>query len=250
MPKFVEQVWNDIRRGENIDLYVTILVATTVAILSILGFAVDKYLVPLTLATLALIAFTSLGNRNQIAELSLQASQRSAQLFAEQFPPELAHEFDGANEVWIVGVSLERTIKTYYPKIEKKLAQGDTIRVLLVEPTGPALEMAATRNYTLRDANQKSEAIKSSLHLLCEVKKTAPTNLEIRTIQYPLNYGAIVLNPTRPSGRLFLEHYCFRLTTESMPRFSISATEGKWYEFFKSELSTLWEAGVLWKCDG
>ena len=74
----------------------------------------------------------------------------------------------------------------------------------------------------------------------------APERLEVRTIQHPLSYGATVTNPDASNGTTYLEHYSFRVTTESHPRYMLRTQDGHWYDFFKSELRTLWEAGQVW----
>ncbi|MGB4804162.1 MAG: hypothetical protein WBV59_15995, partial [Anaerolineae bacterium] len=55
-------------------------------------------------------------------------------------------------------------------------------------------------------------------------------------------------NPDTGAGVLYLEHYCFRVTTESMPRYLLRVQDGRWYDFFKTELKALWAAGADWSC--
>ena len=57
--KSFRQIWDDIRQGENIDLYLTILAAILFVILNLAGLAPDTFLAPLTLSVLALLAVTT-----------------------------------------------------------------------------------------------------------------------------------------------------------------------------------------------
>jgi hypothetical protein len=133
--------------------------------------------------------------------------------------------------------------------LEQKLRQGCRVRVLLVHPQGPGLEMAVERGYTRRDVAMKRQEIVSVLNLLEDLDVSAPGQLEVRTIQHPLSYGATAINPDNSDGALYLEHYCFRVTTESLPRYMLRTGDGRWYDFFKTELQTLWQAGQEWEAE-
>ena len=87
------------------------------------------------------------------------------------------------------------------------------------------------------------------LDLLCDLRQAAPGRVEIRTIQHPLAYGALAAGPDTGVGVLYLEHYCFRVSTESMPRYLLRVQDGRWYDFFKTELKALWAAGAEWSCE-
>lgn len=92
--------------------------------------------------------------------------------------------------------------------------------------------------------------IRDSLVSLCGLQQIAPDKLEIRTINNPLTFGAVCMNPEAASGVLYLEHFPFRTVPGAMPRFVLRASDGRWYDFFKKEIQALWDAGVEWKCDG
>lgn len=247
--RVMRRIWDDIRSGENIDLYITVIVAIGLAILNIVGVAPQTYLAPITLAVLGLLAITSLGNRYRIEELLQKQIQSTDTFYAEEYPSSYKSDFETAEELWLVGVSLRRTVQANYPKIEQKLRQGHIIKVLLVHPEGAGLEMAVSRNYARREVEPKSNEIRFNLQLLCDLRKSFPDKIEVRTIQYPLAYGVTAANPDTASGTLYLEHYCFRTASDSLPRFVLRAKDGRWYDFFKSEIRALWNAGIEWPCD-
>lgn len=66
MITILKRVWKDISQGENIDLYVTVIVAIVLVILNIAGVAPPSWLGSITLGVLALLAITSLGNRYRL----------------------------------------------------------------------------------------------------------------------------------------------------------------------------------------
>jgi hypothetical protein len=95
---------------------------------------------------------------------------------------------------------------------------------------------------------KKRQEIRYVLDMLCDLRQAAADRVEIRTIQHPLAYGALAANPDNGRGALYLEHYCFRVSTESLPRYQLRMHDGHWYDFFKAELKALWAAGTEWAC--
>lgn len=213
-----------------------------------LGVAKLELVVSLTLAVLALLAFSILASRHQIEEATRRFSGTAGIIFADDFPVTIKDDLERATEVWLVGVTLSRTTKTYYSTIESKLRAGHTVRVLILHPEGPVVQMAEMRVYGRTDVERTSNEIRGVLQDWCELKALAPEKLQLRTIQNPLGYGAIAASPNTNSGVLYLEHYPFKTTGGSKPRFVLKAKDGPWFEFFKQELQTLWDHGNEWPC--
>ena len=247
--KLFQRIWNDIRAGENIDQYLTIVAAITLTILNLAGVSLQSYLAPFTLAVLALLAINSLGNRFKIEELIKKKSETLDNFFVDDFPPSYKTDFENSGVMWLVGVSLHRTIKTNYPILEEKLRQGKKLRVLLIHPKGVGVELSVARNYAHRGVEPKSNDILFILELLCSLREIAPASIEIRTIVFPLAYGATVVNPDTAIGKLYIEHYGFRVSTDSIPRYVLKVSDGRWYDFHKREIEALWEAGEEWMCE-
>ena len=199
--KALRRIWDDLRKGENIDLYLTIAAAVAFVALNLAGVASTALLAPLTLAVLALLAVTSLGNRHRMDELLAQREQSLDDFFLEEFPPSYKTDLEAAEELWLVGVSLHRTVTANYALFERKLQQGHRLRVLLVHPDGAGLEMAVARGYTRRDVEKKRQEIRYVLDLLCDLRQGAPGRVEVRTIQHPLAYGSAGRQPRQRRGR-------------------------------------------------
>jgi len=247
--KLLQKIWDDIRSGENIDQYLTIVAAITLTILNLAGVSLQSQLAPFTLAVLALLAINSLGNRFKIDELLTKKVESLDSFFVDEFPPSYKTDFESSDVMWLVGVSLHRTIKTNYPILEKKLRQGQTLRVLLIHPHGTGVELSVARNYAHRGVEPKSNDISFILELLCGLREIAPTKIEIRTINFPLAFGVTAINPEAATGKLYIEHYGFRVSTDSIPRYVLKATDGRWYDFQKKEIEALWNAGENWICE-
>lgn len=248
--KTFRRIWNEIRRGENIDVYLTIILAASLSIITITGIysPTIEQIVALLLGLLALFAISNLRNLHATEQLSEQLSNAATATFLKEFPSTLQDDFTSASELWLVGVSLARTIRENYSKIERKLQKGHTIRILLVHPDGPASEIAASRPYPKAEAEQTRRQIRESVSYLCKLKSVNPGKLEIRTIQNPLTHGIMATNPDTTAGILYIEEYPYQTTGSILPRFILRAKDAYWYDFYKSELYNLWNSGSDWNC--
>jgi hypothetical protein len=218
-----------------------VIVAIGLAVLDSLDLVPDDWIAPITLAVLGLLAASMLRVRYKVEQLT--AAQ--GQLFWEKHGDDLEKDLEQAKEVWLVGVTLSRTIKTNYALFERKLARGDTIRVLLVDPKGDGTEMAAGREYGGRfDAKRLRDLIRGSLDDLERLKQKAPDKLHVRVIDNPLTFGGVAVNPNDAAGVLYLEHYSYKMPGGSVPKFALRTTDGQWYGFFRDEMQALWENGV------
>jgi len=180
--KIFQRIWGELRRGENIDVYLTIFIAAILSVASITGFyrPPSDTLTSILLGILALLAITNLKGRYAIEKLSEQLSNSAKPPFLEEFSSTLIEELISSPDVWLVGVSLSRTIRTHYSDIERKLQKGHKIRVLLVHPDGPAAEMAASRPYPKTNIEKTRRQIHESLGNLCTLKDTKPDKIGLR----------------------------------------------------------------------
>lgn len=244
----LHRVWQDIRKGENIDLYATVLVAFLIVILNIFGVA-QNLVAPLTLALLGLLAVALLGNRYQVEKLAAELKQPERELFRQKYPATLEQDLQRATELWLVGVTLSRTVKSNYSLFEEKLKRGGTMRVLLVDPDGDGVAMAKMREYGGRyDVDRIRNLIRGSLDDLCSLRAHAPDRLHCRVIDHPLGFGGLAVDPNTAGGILYLEHFSHKMPGGSVPKFVLAAQDGDWYDFFKGELQALWEDGEPWPC--
>jgi hypothetical protein len=247
--KLSRLIWQDIRRGENIDLYVTVIVSLVLTILNVTGMAPASSVTPLTLAVLALVAITILGNRHRLELIIERTSPSSEKVVYEQFPPEFKDDLERAREVWLIGIHQSDVMIIYHSLFEKKLRAGDSLRVLLADPEGMASEMTEMRFPGEINPGQERARIKTSLNTLCQLKQVAPDRLEIRTIDFLLAYGGFALNPTSSTGVVYIQRYTFRTHGGAhKPKLVYRHGDGQWYDLICDEIRALWEAAEPWDC--
>lgn len=247
--KLLRQAWDDIRHGENIDLYVAVPLAILVAICGLVGITSPQLISSMTLVILGLLASSLLANRHAVKELSRKLTQTSDTIFLKDFTEtNIERDFEGATELWLMGVSLTTTVRNHYSAIDKKLRTGHQIKALLVHPDSSAVEMSENRAFGKQNVDRARDEIRNTLQDLCDLSQAGPGKLEIRTIHHLVSHGVIAKNPETASGAIYIENYPFKTEGGSRPKFVIGARDGFWYDFFKKELYNLWNSGEEWNC--
>jgi len=246
-----KRIWGEARRGENIDLYATIVIAVIFVVLDLLGLAPDSWLNPLTLAVLAMVSMAILMSRYHVEDAVQRLRMPAISLFQDKFPEEFELDLLQSESVYIIGASLSRTVKTYYETLQTKLKRGHHVRILILDPNGPAAELTEmrTNGHTHKDPERLRLHLRSTLADLEDLEQNSSGRLEVRTINFPMGFGAFGVDLDGPDGILFIEHYPFRTPGGSVPKFVLYARDGRWYEHFRQELLALWENGQPWTCN-
>jgi len=231
--QFLQRIWGDVQQGENIDLYITVFLAILLVLLNLLGIVPDTLLTPLTLAVLGLLALAMVGNRYQFEDLVRRVTQNSTTLFQAEVAATFESDLQNATEIWLTGVSLNRTVKSHYGLLEKLLRQGVQIRVLLVDPgCDESIAMVTQREYRDRVSEDRIRStIHDTLEDLCSLREIAPDHLNLRVIRFPISFGAIATDPHTSMGTLYLEHYSYKMAGGSVPKFTLATEDRQWYDF-------------------
>lgn len=243
--KFLTEVWRDIKKGENLDLYLTILVALTLVLLNTIGITIQSLFLPLILTVLALLAIGTLGNRHRIEMIFKKMSEDTNKLFHQKLPEKLENEISKnilrSSNLIMIGVSLENSIYRYYQDFESKLKKGDSIKIILVNPDNPACSMAATRQ--IRPINEDTQRIRilHAIDALKKLKESTSGDLEIRVIDDPLSYGGIVIDPETSHGLIFIWYYRYKTSQDNRPKIVLYPTNDYWYSLYKEEILAIWD---------
>lgn len=237
--KFIIRIWNEIRRGESLDLYITIALAIVLVILNLINFIPVSWLPPLNVAILALLAIAVLENRHRLDTLLEQSTSRD-QIMLTHFPDSLLfHDMDKAKQLTLIGVDLSLVLKQNYARLESKLRKGHSIKVVLVNPDSPACEMAAILHYEPTTCDEKRAVINRSIRILNELKQKTKGKLEIRLLNHLPTFGAIVSDLHTADGAIYLWHYAFKAGDTERLKLIVRDTDGAWYEKFKMEIDTI-----------
>jgi hypothetical protein len=244
--KIAKDVRHDFRQGENIDLYITVAVALVLVMLNLIGIG-QSMTSSLTLAVLALLAISSLVSRRKLDD-TVEKIDRDRNVLLAHFPASREIDVEGAKELWLIGLTLSKTIESYYAKLGEKLKQGDRIRVLIVSPDSHYSELIAKRKFSPITTQRVRDNQKASLELLCYLKRDYERNIEIRTMKYPAFLGIVAADLESIEGVIYVEHYSYRMNPEDLPKLVFRQSDGKWFEYYRQQIKNMWNDSEDWNC--
>lgn len=244
--KFLQRIWRDFRQGENIDLYITVVVSIVLTVLNIVSIVPSSWIAPLSLTILALLSIAILGNRYRIETILERIIAGNGLLLVKFQQDDLSHDIDKSRELMVLGIDLRHTLQMHYALFERKIQRGDAIKILLLSPDSPACDMAATRYYEPINPDDQRAVIRTSLRICHRLSQEAAGKIEIRMTNCLLSFGAIVADPETSHGAIYLWHYSFKTRVANQPKMVFHPTDGYWYEFFKEEVSSIWNCARPW----
>lgn len=252
----LNRIWKEIRAGENLDSYTTIIVAVSLSLLNALG-VFSQSLSSLTLAILALLAITLLGNRHRLEKLSEQTTSSNKGFLLTKLKDEQQRELReriiGCSEVLIFGTYLNRTLDEFYPLFETKIEDTEgkkhpfKISFLTVNPDSHAVDMMVMRKYAREDLETSRLQLLSTLKKFKGLNDKAPGRVETLVIDFNLTHGGILIDPKSSDGLLFIWYYGFRTAGGSLPKFIIRPVDEPWYGHFVKEAESLVKSSKQWQ---
>jgi hypothetical protein len=245
----IGQFFNDLKKGENLDLYVTLTLAILLAILkpvlALFGINIaPNAIASLTLSVLAAITIVLLVNRKRMDSLEQRLLQQTRSEIVTAFPESYVTDLGRARKILQTGIHLASNLNDYHDQYELILQSGATIRFLIVAPDGNALKMTALRfaGGTSR-AGQEQARIQSSLNVIAGLMEEYPGRIELRVIDYLLDESGLLIELPNGKEILYLERYTFRHSGGSMKPKFIYTPDNPWFQFVKKEMEELWKAG-------
>jgi hypothetical protein len=246
----------DLVGARHLDLLVTVLVALTVGTLGVFDVVGPAVVAGATLSTLGLIAVGSLHSRLQQRSLAASIAALSAVTY-EHMRGEtragrlLSPSTSGAGvalaqatDIRIMGVTLARTVRTNFDTLQRRLREGASVRIALIEPRADVIAEAARRN-TMPDAPEIfAHRLQPTFDLLRQLEASCDhPRLEVRLLGFVPAFGLIGVDCGQPHGRIYVDVYSHRPGVAE-PTITLSAVRDQpWYQHFDQEFDRVWEAG-------
>jgi hypothetical protein len=203
--KKIKQIFIEIQKGENLDIYVTLVLAIVVAILGIIGIVGFDVLGATILATLGLLSASHLENRRMNAELITATTKLNTELIElkhlarnestvtdvlTQGYPDLSQEILLAKCVKVLGIGLSSTSSRYYSQFSQLLRNGGKLKVIATENLPHLIELMAFRSRSARDTETQIHTYQGNLARIKSLIQLSsnPDNVQLRTIPYILDF--------------------------------------------------------------
>jgi hypothetical protein len=250
MKQYIQRVWNDIRQGQNIDVYLTILVCATLVVLDIFGIVNDPSdLASGILATLLLVALSTLNTRHVDRRMDqalerFQHSGGSAEFFGQWDMNVVKSYLKGAQEIDLLATSGFEFVNGNADQLKVFVGRGGLLRCILMDPDGEVIRVATDRLYGNR---QKPEYLVSQINLciqkLREIAASAarPECVQIAVADYLPESVITAIDPQSPEGIMFVTLNGFGHSPGARPSFVLHREkDAKWFSFYNTHIENLW----------
>lgn len=244
--RWLRKLGRDLSNGRNLEVYLTFAVALILLLLDVLGAVSDQIIAAGILATLALLALSTLGSRESVeasraeifalsTKLERQLSGRaSAHEFFVREPLNLTPEFEIADKIYLAGVTLNRTVRNYLGVLDRRLAVGSSVEILIIDPEGDAPKQALLRDYKKAGDDfirKRGESTTDMLRALLPLSNEQ-ASLLVWYLPYVPSFGLILIDPDKPTGRVYVEIYQ-HVSLDENPTFILERKHDPYYyDFF------------------
>jgi len=211
------------------------------------------------LAVLGLIAVSGLWQQHRrltaIENLSqethdLVAKHLGGQVRAEDFfwssdEKIAAQDFAQADDVYVVGMILNRTVRDHMAAFGDRLAAGANLRFLILDWQNETLmSIMPYRSYGARPKEWWQERIRQTEGHIEDIPTSEDVagTLKVGYLPYFPSFGMWLIDPDKPHGKIHVEIYHHR-TPELNPKFYLHADgDPFWYDLFRRQFDLLWQS--------
>ncbi|MBC2696573.1 MAG: hypothetical protein HF982_15115 [Desulfobacteraceae bacterium] len=230
----------DIKEGNNIDSYATIIAASIAVILSLFSLVSNEIVFAILLATLALISLSQIKHRFLLEDIISNIASKGK--ICESFPTHFENKIRNANEIWLIGVHHSSFMNEHYNSLTNMLDNGGKLSVILATSHGEAIKMTSLRFPGGVDPVQEQKRTEENLKLFNNLKNQYPQNVKIKTIDYLFEYSCVFVDGNSSDGEAFLQRYTFRTKGgANKPKIVYKPTDGDWYTLIRSEFLAFWK---------
>ncbi len=247
----MKAIWADLQNRENLDVYLTILLAIIIAVLGILGISKLEIIASAILGILGLSSFSLLQNRRENERLANAIGQIDTEVKAAQYLknrteyPPFKDSLVNARTVCLMGPTLINVFSSWsgYFREEKMQKEGTNFKVLIIDPESQGVESmtAFYRHSETVFVKGDLERTLSTINSINE-KGTSPGSIELRLMQAHPHLSMVLINPDDDDGTIYVEILDFKTPIHALPHLELTRKrDSPWYDFFLSHFKRSWE---------
>lgn len=250
LEKVFKKVWEDIYAGQNLDVYITLVIASIVAVLGVNDPSKQSIVSSAILATLGLISIGLLTNRQENEQIrqTLEALARSSEsprnLLMQNYNSSLLKQplRDEVNQLLFLAVNGTSTFPLIKNDLEIGLQRGLDAKFIFVEPFSEAARMHAFRNRH-QSEDEVNTILQTQFSRLRSLAKLAPPGkLEVRVINYLPPFNIYAFDPQSASGKMYVRIMTFRSSSDARPVLELTYADDKQlFEFFIEQFNLIWK---------
>lgn len=156
-----------------------------------------------------------------------------------------AQDFAQANDIYVVGMILNRAVRDNLAAFGDRVASGANLKFILLDCEDDALmKVMPFRSYGTKPSEWWRNRIQQTIGHIEDIPNTEkPTgSLAIGYLPFFPSFGMWLIDPDKPHGQIVVEIYHHR-TADPNPTFKLRAAEDSyWYAFFRKQFDLLWQS--------
>ena len=226
-----ERIWGDLRDGRHREAYVVFAVCALLTVLGLVGVAERYLLSGLLLSMTFLVYRTTVEPRGGGG---LAGVLRDRETFVPF--PEL---IKGASTLWVYGPSAVNVLAHAADIRRHLLARGGSVRVIVQDPTSPAVDDVRIQ---LDDATDFVRVLESSLATLDRLGGQG--DFAYRLLAFSPGFSLVIVDPDKPSGFLILELHGF-MDDNIAGRMHVRIPRAEslhWFGYWVDRFEAMWTA--------
>lgn len=248
--KILDSIITDIRNGENIDVYLIIVICAFVSVLGILGEVEYPVIAAAILLVLTLLSYGTFKTRKSLSRIEYS---QGAQAFLKDrhalksIPERIA----GAYDIRFCGISLINILQQYgdYLREEVLPREGVHIQLLVIDPDCEEAVKVAAR-CTDRKPNRIKEEIEISISIIKEIVNKGDYNgtIEPRLMRLAPSYSMVLVDPKKSHGEILVEFIGYSPDPIKRPHIMLTRrVDCPWYEYFLKQYENLYDRSTIFK---
>jgi hypothetical protein len=237
MKKFLRRLTQDIIRGENIDLLITVVLALGISILNTLGMAPSSLSSSITLAVLGLIAIGLLATRYRIDEIGHRGDLPDTVHFARYKADSFMNDFSNAKEICMLGFVLRGTIAENFYTLKQSVGEGVKIRTMILDPKKADMDKMVKHFTWATHSDLFRVEYEQMINRYKQIYSAAsnPDNVQLRLLDFMPHISLYIFPKRGDNGVLYVEMYGYR-SDSSIPKFRITERDNpNWYKHFTNQ---------------
>lgn len=264
MKNILPSMWRDLKAGENVDIYTTIVLLIVLAISSIFDLLPANILIPIGLSAIAIILTGLLQIRKKVEDNTeelqnlLHQSETLNTLDSKlekvlqertffQEAPEGYFQYNAlikiAKDMFFWGVTLER-ISGHLHQLARKDDKPFRVRFLILKKDGMAVKMESFRSSKQRSVDEIHEGLNVTATNLRALAReiNPPSKIEVRVIDYLPPWSVSAIDPESENGIMYTSILSFRAKDVERPSFLLKMPDDSvWMRRIKAQFEQLWD---------
>ncbi|MBH8564473.1 hypothetical protein I8748_20185 [Nostoc sp. CENA67] len=251
--RLLRHVWQDIRSGQNLDIYITAPLSLVVAIFGVIGIANQSIVSAAILTVLALLLSHLLVTRNQneqiqiaLSKLEINQSLSASQLMTNGDDiSEIIQLLRQSKQAYFWGTTFTTHIPLLQQYLEFGLASGLEAKFLLVQPSSNALKMAAFRAKDVSESDLNNDLLRNIRRLDSIAISSKVGKLEIKVIDYLAPHVMYIFDPHLSSGQIIMRLSTLRVPDTMRPIIKITRSQDlEWFNFYVEQFEIAWQMAL------